>query len=101
MPLQHANHVTKIFWQCISRPEDVEFFLHKQSGFVAHEIFCIADINNSPRKSDFFDSGKERVRQPNSLDYYIRAAAMREFSQLFVQRLTHSVDCVHGSGCSR
>ncbi len=97
MLLEHPDHGMKIFGQRISRTENVEFFLHEQSGLVAHRFFDIADIYNPACKGNFFDSGAERLRQSDGFNHNIGTLAAGEVRQPLMQRFMTGMDGMGGA----
>src|SRR5579864_1287981 len=90
--LKQADYCIEIFDFSISRPEDIQLFLHKLLRLVAHRLLGVPDINDSARIRDFFHGRSERLWSANCFDDDVGTTAISYLRQTFAQRFPRTVD---------
>src|SRR5258708_1506175 len=88
---EKLDYRLKILRLSISRPENIQFFLHKHPRFIRNRFFGITDVHNPARKGDFFDRSLKGHPCTDSFDHYIWASSFSYFLQTLMQRLTRGV----------
>src|SRR6185436_10598372 len=85
--LKHADYAAKILRQGVSRTENVEFFLYKQTRLVTDELFHISNVDHTSGKTRFLHRHAKRLRRANGFNDHIRAKPIGEIAQRLVNVL--------------
>src|SRR5207344_3239989 len=62
MLFQHSNYFLEVFGQGISRAQNVQLLLDKQTCLVGHRLLGIADVDDPAAERDFFHRRAEGLR---------------------------------------